>query len=52
MRQVLWDMLRDVASNLNRKEEGHRYRKGTKLLCQTLYITGGRRVVDCLQTNG
>jgi hypothetical protein len=51
-RDALWDLLRDVAANLNRKKQGHTFRKGTKLLSQVLFQHGGRRVVDCLQTNG
>jgi hypothetical protein len=51
-RSALWDMMRDVAFNINKKKEGHRFSKGTKLLCEILFQHGGRRVVDCLETNG
>lgn len=50
-RGALWDMLSDIASNLNRSKTGYRFKPGTKLLCQTLFLHGGRRVVDCLATN-
>ncbi|CAM6105892.1 unnamed protein product [Calypogeia fissa] len=51
-RAAVWDMLTDIVSNLNKKQQGKRYKKGTMLLCQTLYLHGGRRVVDCLASNG
>ncbi len=51
-RGALWDMLSDIAQNLNRGKQGYRYKPGTKLLCQTLFLHGGRHVVDCLATNG
>lgn len=49
--EALWDLLRDIAFNLNRSAQGHRYRKGTKLISQALFQHGARRVVDCLSNN-
>jgi hypothetical protein len=39
---ALWDFLRDVATNLNRKKQGHRFSKNTKSFCQAMKVYGGR----------
>lgn len=51
-RGALWDLMKDIAFNLNRSKQGQRYSKGSKFLCQTLFQHGGRRVIDCLSSNG
>ncbi|CAM6127583.1 unnamed protein product [Calypogeia fissa] len=50
-RETLWDLLRDIVANLTRSGKGCRWRPGTKVLMQTLYQFGGRRVINCLSLN-
>jgi hypothetical protein len=48
---VLWDFLRDVANNLNRKKQGHRFSKNTKSFCQAMKVYGGRCMCDLFSLN-
>jgi len=48
---ALWDLLRDIMANISRPKKGQRWRAGTKVLMQTLFQLGGRRVVNCLALN-
>jgi hypothetical protein len=46
----LWDFMKDVATNLNRKR-GCRYSENTKAFAQTMKIYGGRRMCDLFTLN-
>ena len=48
---ALWDFLRDVATNLNRVRQGHRFSKNTKSFAQAMRIYGGRRMCDLFALN-
>jgi hypothetical protein len=48
---ALWDFLRDIANNLNRQKQGHRYSKNTKSFYQAMKIYGGRRMCNLLSLN-
>ena len=48
---ALWDFLRDVATNLNRVRQGHRFSKNTKSIAQAMKIYGGRRMCDLFALN-
>jgi hypothetical protein len=50
-REAIWDLMTDIASNMNKSEQGHRWKRGSRLIMQALYQHGGRRVVDCLASN-
>ena len=45
-KDVLWDFLKDLAANLNRKKSGNRYSENTKSFAQAMRIYGGRRLCD------
>ena len=47
----LWDFLKDVAGNLNRKGRGNRYSENTKCFSQAMRIYGGRRLCDLFTLN-
>lgn len=48
---VLWDFMRDVASNLNRTKQGYRFSSNTKSFSQAMKIYGGRRMCDLFSLN-
>jgi hypothetical protein len=48
---ALWDFMKDVATNLNRKKGGCRYSENTKAFAQTMKIYGGRRMYDLFTLN-
>jgi hypothetical protein len=48
---MLWDFMKDVATNLNRKKGGCRYSENTKAFAQTMKIYGGRRMCDLFTLN-
>ena len=48
---ALWDFLRDVATNLNRVRQGHRFSKNSKYFAQAMKIYGGRRMCDLFALN-
>ena len=48
---ALWDFLRDVATNLNRVRQGHRFFKNSKSFAQAMRIYGGRRMCDLFTLN-
>jgi hypothetical protein len=48
---ALWDFLRDIAQNLNRKKAGHRYSENSKSFSQAMKIYGGRRMCDFFALN-
>ena len=45
----LWDFMKDVAGNLNRKGRGNRFNENTKCFLQAMRIYGGRRLCDFLR---
>lgn len=45
------DLLQDIVANISRPKKGQRWRPGTKVLMQTLFQLGGRRVINCLSLN-
>ena len=47
----LWDFMKDVAANLNRKKEGNRYSEITKCFSHAMRIYGGRRLCDLFALN-
>lgn len=49
-RLALWDFMRDVAANLNRKE-GFRFSENSKALAQAMKVYGGRRMCDLFALN-
>jgi hypothetical protein len=48
---ALWDFLKDVVANLNRKAQGIRWSENTKAFSQTMKIYGGRQMCDFFQLN-
>lgn len=48
---ALWDFLRDVANNLNRQKQGHRFSNNSKSFCQAMKVYGGRRMCDLFSLN-
>ena len=48
---ALWDFMRDVASNLNRKKRGYRFSVNTKSFGQAMRVYGGRRMCDLFALN-
>jgi hypothetical protein len=48
---ALWDFLRDVATNLNRVRQGHRFSKNSKSFAQAMRIYGGKRMCDLFSLN-
>ena len=50
-KDALWDFLKDVAQNLNRKNVGNRYFENTKCFAQAMRIYGGRRLGDLFALN-
>ena len=48
---ALWDFLRDIATNLNRVRQGHRFSKNSKSFAQAMRIYGGRRMCDLFTLN-
>ena len=50
-KDALWDFLKDVAANLNRKDSGNRYSENTKCFAQAMRIYGGRRLCDLFALN-
>jgi hypothetical protein len=48
---MLWDFMKDVATNLNRKKRSCRYSENTKAFAQTVKIYGGRRICDLFTLN-
>ena len=48
---ALWDFLRDVAANLNRVTQGHRFSKNTKSYAEAMKIYGSRRMCDLFALN-
>ncbi|KAL3689329.1 hypothetical protein R1sor_015638 [Riccia sorocarpa] len=45
-KEALWDFLKDVGQNLNRKAKGRRYSKATEAIMQALFQFGGRQLVN------
>jgi hypothetical protein len=50
-RPALWDFMRDVAANLNRRKEGFRFSENSKALAQAMKVYGGRRMCDLFALN-
>lgn len=50
-RTTLWDFMKDVAANLNRKNGGFRYSKNSKAIAQAMKVYGGRRMCDLFALN-
>ena len=50
-KHALWDFIKDVAANLNRKASGNRYSENTKYFAQAMRIYGGRRLCDLFALN-
>jgi hypothetical protein len=48
---ALWDFMKDVATNLNRKKQGFRFSTNSKSFAQTVKIYGGRRMCDLFSLN-
>lgn len=48
---AVWDLLQDIVANISRPKKGQRWRPGTKVLMQTLFQLGGRRVINCVSLN-
>lgn len=48
---ALWDFMKDVVRNLNRKKEGFRFSKNNKSFGQTLKIYGGCWTCDFFSLN-
>ena len=48
---TLWDFLWDVAKNLNRVRQGHRFSPNAKSFGQAMKIYGGRRMCDLFSLN-
>lgn len=48
---ALWDFLRDVASNLNRKKQGIRWSTNSKAFSQAMKMYGGRRMCELFSLN-
>jgi hypothetical protein len=48
---ALWNFMKDVATNLNRKKQGFRFSTNSKSFAQTLKIYGGRRMCDLFSLN-
>jgi hypothetical protein len=48
---ALWDFMKDVATNLNKKKGGCRYSANTTAFAQTIKIYGGRRMCDLFTLN-
>jgi len=47
----LWDFMKDVASNLNRKDSRKRYNENTKCFSQAMRIYGGHCLCDLFAFN-
>jgi hypothetical protein len=50
-RPGLWDFLKDVPGNLNKKKQGVRYNKNTLAFAQTMRIYSGQRMVEFFTFN-
>lgn len=50
-RPALWDFMKDVARNLNRKKTRYRFSTNCKSFAQAMKIYGGRRMVDLFSLN-
>lgn len=50
-RPALWDFMKDVARNLNRKKTGYQFSTNSKSFAQAMKIYGGRRMVDLFSLN-
>ena len=50
-KDALWDFMKDVAQNLNRKDSRNRYCENTKCFSQAMRIYGGRRLCDLFSLN-
>lgn len=50
-KNALWDFLKDVAANLNRKDLGNCYSENTKCFAQAMRIYGKRRLCDLFSLN-
>jgi hypothetical protein len=48
---ALWDFMKDVASNLNRKKQGYRFSSNSRSFAQAMKIYGGRRMCDLFSLN-
>ena len=48
---TLWDFMRDIATNLNRRKEGVRFSENSKALAQAMKVYGGRRMCDLFALN-
>jgi hypothetical protein len=48
---ALWDFLRDIATNLNRVRQGHKFSQNFKSFAQAMKIYGGRRMCDLFALN-
>lgn len=48
-KEALWDFLKDVATNLNRKSQGNRYSDNTKCFSQAMRIYEDDVCVICLR---
>jgi len=50
-RPALWDFMRDIAANLNRRKDGFRFSENSKALAQAMKVYGGRRMCDLFALN-
>lgn len=48
---ALWDSMKDVASDLNRKKKGFRFSSNSKSFSPAMKIYGGRRMCDLFSLN-
>jgi hypothetical protein len=47
----LWDFLKDVARNINRKKEGYKLNMNSKGFAQIMKMYGGQHMCDLFQLN-
>ena len=47
----MWDFIKDIAANLNRKDSRNRYSENTKCFLPAMRIFGGRRLCNLFSLN-
>lgn len=50
-RPALWDFMRDVVANLNRRKQGFQFSENSKAMAQAMKVYGGRRMCDLFALN-
>ena len=48
---ALWDFMRDIAANMNRRKEGFRFSENFKSIAEAMKVYRGRRICDLFTLN-